>query len=374
MSDAPSEPPRRPVQVALPLGSWSGPASRHAGTQAVPPAEPPAADAPARPASPSPAAAPVRPVSLREARRVPVRVQPVTPAELFEDPPAPTAGSTASRQPDPGSAVSVARTAPEPEPAAAVTLPAELPFGPGDRIGEGYLLLTALRATPDTCSFRAFDTVHRQLVDLKLWLGPGSGFGVAREAQVLARLDHPGLARSLGVGSVGGMPYLVTEHVEGTVLADIARHRCRFAPVDALRIVHRLGQALRHAERRGLPQARLDARGVLLRPDGSVRLIDRELERQPADRAFASIVPALGKLLALMVGPECPPPLAALVRRLDERHDVFDYTALLASLELTARDHFGADTSDWPEPEPAPPTVPGRDEPADGVVARFRAN
>ena len=76
--------------------------------------------------------------------------------------------------------------------------------------------------------------------------GAGLAGRFARERAVLARLNHPAVARLLDAGLQDGQAYLVLEHVDGPGLAAHVRQRC---PLVAQRVplMMRIAAAVDHA-------------------------------------------------------------------------------------------------------------------------------
>ena len=64
-----------------------------------------------------------------------------------------------------------------------------------------------------------------------------------REAQLLARVEHPGVVRIHDVGQSPAGPYLVMERIEGASLKELAA-RGQLAPAEAARIVRALADAV----------------------------------------------------------------------------------------------------------------------------------
>ena len=97
-----------------------------------------------------------------------------------------------------------------------------------------------------------------------------------REAQVLAALNHPNIARHLRRrgASASGEPYaLVLELVEGLTLAD----RIAQGPLpldEALTIATQIGEALEAAHEQGIIHRDLKPANIKLRPDGTVKVLD----------------------------------------------------------------------------------------------------
>ncbi len=72
-----------------------------------------------------------------------------------------------------------------------------------------------------------------------------------REARISASLKHPSIAQIYNVGQVDGMPYIVSEFVEGRSLSDCARPRGQIAPAELAGIIARVADALYHAAQLG---------------------------------------------------------------------------------------------------------------------------
>src|SRR5262249_44576239 len=95
------------------------------------------------------------------------------------------------------------------------------------RIGK-YQVLEEVGAGGQAITCKAFDPDTQRQVVLKLYHG-ASGAGeqetILREARALARVDHPRVARCLGVDRHEGVPFLVIEYVAGQSLARMYRDR-----------------------------------------------------------------------------------------------------------------------------------------------------
>jgi serine/threonine-protein kinase len=73
-----------------------------------------------------------------------------------------------------------------------------------------------------------------------------------REAQVLSKLLHPGIAQVLDFGIDEGTPFLVMEFVDGKELTDVMTLEGPMAPARAIAIVRQLAAALEEAHRNGI--------------------------------------------------------------------------------------------------------------------------
>jgi tRNA A-37 threonylcarbamoyl transferase component Bud32/tetratricopeptide (TPR) repeat protein len=113
-----------------------------------------------------------------------------------------------------------------------------------------------------------------------------------REAQLLARLEHPGVVKVLDVGNHEGRPWLAMELVSGESLADrIGRlQRNRGHVGDSLRelvtAVAQVADALGHAHRAGIVHRDVKPSNVLLRSDGTAVLTDFGIARDATDPAL----------------------------------------------------------------------------------------
>jgi eukaryotic-like serine/threonine-protein kinase len=95
----------------------------------------------------------------------------------------------------------------------------------------------------------------------------------AQERALLARLNHPGIARLLDAGHQTGAPFLVLEYVQGMPLLDYVQHH---APTtDArLALIRQIGEAIAYAHSQLVVHRDLKPSNVLVMPDGLVKLLD----------------------------------------------------------------------------------------------------
>ena len=94
-----------------------------------------------------------------------------------------------------------------------------------------------------------------------------------REAQVLASLNHPGIAAIYGIEEAEGTRALVLELVEGPTLADRIAHGP--IPLDeALPIAKQIAEALEAAHEAGVIHRDLKPANVKVRADGTVKVLD----------------------------------------------------------------------------------------------------
>ena len=95
----------------------------------------------------------------------------------------------------------------------------------------------------------------------------------ARERAVLARLNHPAIARLLDAGISHGQAYLVLEFVEGSSLSEHVREHCS-GLVDRVRLLLRIAEAVDHAHAQLIVHRDLKPSNVMVTAGGVPKLLD----------------------------------------------------------------------------------------------------
>ena len=199
----------------------------------------------------------------------------------------------------------------------------------------------------------------------------------AREAEALARLDHPNLVAVREVGEHEGCPYLVMDYVAGEDLESVLRQRGRLAPAEAVAIARGLAAALGHAHARGVVHRDVKPANVLLEASGRARLTDFGLAKD--------LDPARSRLSVTGVFLGTPgywPPEQAqgqkLALELTPAADVYTLGGTLYHLLGGAPPHGAISISDllqrgYQPPRPLRQLAPGLDPELLGIVARCLA-
>lgn len=132
-----------------------------------------------------------------------------------------------------------------------------------------------------------------------------------RERQILARLEHPGIARLLDGGTApDGRPYFVLELVAGEPILDYCR-RAKPSLEERLRLVIAACEAVDAAHRSLIVHRDLKPSNLLVTAEGQVKLLDfgiaKILEEAPEDTATqhlqAPLTPAYAAPEQLLGGP-----------------------------------------------------------------------
>jgi WD40 repeat protein len=102
-----------------------------------------------------------------------------------------------------------------------------------------------------------------------------------REGRSVARLRHPSIVSVFEVGEADGLPYLVSEFVEGITLADLLSAKRR-PPRDAAQLVAAVADALQYAHAMGVVHRDVKPANIMLDAQGTPKLMDFGLARREA--------------------------------------------------------------------------------------------
>ena len=148
------------------------------------------------------------------------------------------------------------------------------------------------------------------------------------EAEIMARLDHPGIARVLEAGEADGPPFLVMEHVDGTTLEKVAKP----LPLRArLELFLALCEAVHHAHLKGVIHRDLKPTNVMVKDGDRVVVLDFGVARLAIDDGKTPGTTRAGELIGtpLYMSPE-----QARLRadEVDVRTDVYTLGVMLYEL------------------------------------------
>jgi serine/threonine-protein kinase len=204
----------------------------------------------------------------------------------------------------------------------------------------GYEILAELGRGGMGVVYKARQLSLNRLVALKV-VGTACESPEARqrfleEANLVARLQHPGVVQVYDYGTHEGRPYYVMEYGLGGTLAQSAAHTPQ-PPQTAARLVRQLAQALHYSHSQGIIHRDLKPDNVLLGADGEPKLADFGLAKQmDSRRTVTGAVLGTPSYMA-------PEQAAGAVHALDVRTDVYALGAVLYEL-LTGRPPFKAAT------------------------------
>ncbi|MGE0478830.1 MAG: tetratricopeptide repeat protein [Phycisphaerae bacterium] len=226
-----------------------------------------------------------------------------------------------------------------------------------ERIGS-YRVLRQLGAGGFGVVYLAEQENPSRLVAVKV-LRPvlGGGDGARRfeyEAQILARLQHPGIAQviSAGVTEHGGarQPYFALEYVRGPSLMKYVEGAADGAALDTdarLRVFLKVCQAVQYAHQNGVIHRDLKPENILVDPHGQPKVVDFGVARVTSTEHEATLRTGAGELLGTL-GYMSPEQLSGDPRRVDTRCDVYALGVVLFQL-LTGRMPHDLSRRSFPE-------------------------
>ena len=102
-----------------------------------------------------------------------------------------------------------------------------------------------------------------------------------REARSVAKLRHPSIVSIYEVGEAAGLPYLVSEFVEGITLAELMSAK-RPPPREAAELIASVADALQYAHEMGIVHRDIKPANIMLDEGGNPKLMDFGLAKREA--------------------------------------------------------------------------------------------
>ena len=171
-----------------------------------------------------------------------------------------------------------------------------------------------------------------------------------REAQVLASLNHPGIAAIYGIEEQDETRALVLELVEGPTLAD----RISNGPIpldEALPIAKQIAEALEAAHEAGVIHRDLKPANIKVREDGTVKVLDfglaKALDTTPEGNPSQSptLTAAATQMGVIMGTAAYMSPEQARGKTVDKRADIWSFGVVLFEMLTGQRAFQGEDVS-----------------------------
>ena len=131
--------------------------------------------------------------------------------------------------------------------------------------GMGIVYRARDRQLARTVAIKMVDRRHSN-ADSTRWL--------LQEARLAAALSHPGICSVHEVGYFGDQPFIVMEHVEGTLLTALIPPGKGLGVERVLHYAVQIADAVSHAHTRGIVHRDLKSSNVMIGPDGRAKLLD----------------------------------------------------------------------------------------------------
>ena len=226
------------------------------------------------------------------------------------------------------------------------------PLQPGMRLGT-FLVLHALGSGGMGVVYAAQQDRPRRTVAIKVlrrgFRHPEILRRFEQEAEMLGRLQHPGIAQvyAFAPGDGSTPAHLVMELVAGPPITDYARSHA-LSVAERVALVISLADAVQHAHERGIIHRDLKPANVLVVDGPQPKILDFGIARATGgDMQRLTVQTAHGQLMGTLAYMS-PEQLAGRPGEVDERSDVYALGVLLYRL-LAGRLPFDVADLHWPE-------------------------
>jgi serine/threonine protein kinase/cytochrome c-type biogenesis protein CcmH/NrfG len=151
------------------------------------------------------------------------------------------------------------------------------PYQITELLGEGGMGVVYLARRKDLGSLVAIKLLR------DAWLSPSRRERFEFEQKTLAHLNHPGIAQLFDAGILPeGTPWFAMEYVKGVPITDYCRDH-RLSIPERLRLFHAVCEAVQYAHGQAIIHRDLKPSNILVREDGTVKLLDFGIAKQLAE-------------------------------------------------------------------------------------------
>jgi serine/threonine-protein kinase len=127
--------------------------------------------------------------------------------------------------------------------------------------------------------YKAIDTVLDRTVAFKvlpsgLRENPQALKNFLREAKSAAKLNHPGIVTVYDAGEQDGVFYIAMEHVDGSTLKDIVKHRGKISPGGIVHVITQMCEALAYAHDKKVVHRDIKTANAMWTRDRKAKIMD----------------------------------------------------------------------------------------------------
>jgi len=195
-----------------------------------------------------------------------------------------------------------------------------------------------------------------------------------QEAQAASALNHPNILTVYDVGSIDGLPYIVTEYISGTTLRE-RLNQGKLPARAALDIAVDVAKALAVAHEANIVHRDIKPENLMLRSDGYIKILDFGLAKivESEFRENALVITEPGQILGT---PKYMSPEQIRGMDVDARSDIFSLGVVLYEMLTGVPPFDGPTISDIVasvlrnEPKAVRELAPGLSMQADHIVNR----
>jgi tetratricopeptide (TPR) repeat protein/predicted Ser/Thr protein kinase len=215
------------------------------------------------------------------------------------------------------------------------------PLDAGTTLGK-YRIDALIGAGGMGAVYRAYDTILKRPLAIKVLRDSGSDHQLLREAQSASALSHAAICTVYEVGGESGATFIAMEYVDGDSLASrISNGLLETAAV--LRYGIEVADALAHAHERGVIHRDLKAANVIVSASGRIKVVDfglaRRLDLEMADTPTQGSISGPGVTIGT---PYAMAPEQVRAGKLDHRTDVWALGVLLYEMAAGYQPFRGA--------------------------------